>query len=351
MSQNVLFVGRGTHLTCGAGHQARAILENQAELERSGFAFEIQHAQDSEELVKKATLKPYDHVLLLVPWRDTADDVVRTLERTRAKQKGKLTLIDYTDQTCSPHWAALPLVDSFLKPYLLTPLRNYENDYAGGYIFTDFLKRKLDYDLMDWHFSSHLDQKYADRIHLGWNLCGLDRYHQIAKIGNRFTLPFALRPIDLNVRFTVGKYQGKSAWYTKYRATARDIVKSIKGKRISGEGRLPFKRYLLDLSLSKIVVSPFGWGEVCFRDYEAVSCGSLLIKPSMEHLITEPNIFIPNKTYVPVRWDLSDLKEKCDYYLQHPQEAQAIIRNAYDTYRLFFKEKRIVNKLTELLRQ
>ena len=351
MPQNILFIGRGTHLTCGAGHQARALMENEGQLKAAGFDLTFEHALSNEELIQKGTLRDYDAVLLLVAWRDSVDEVCRTLEKIRKGQRGKLAFIDYTDQSCSPHWAALPLVDHFIKPHLLSPIDNYGNTYEGGYIFTDFLKRQMNYELEDWYFHSPLDFKYADRIQLGWNMASLERYRRISSLGNRFTLAFRFRPVDINLRFTVGNYQNKSAWYTKYRQATKDIVKTLKRRRFSGEERLPFKRYLLDLSLSKIVVSPFGWGEVCYRDYEAVACGSLLIKPSMEHLITEPNIFIPNKTYVPVRWDLSDLKEKCDYYLNHPAQAQQIIANASRAFQSFFHEQTIVKRMAEILGQ
>jgi spore maturation protein CgeB len=80
---------------------------------------------------------------------------------------------------------------------------------------------------------------------------------------------------------------------------------------------------------SKVVFSPFGWGEVCFRDYEAVACGCLLVKPSMSHVATSPDIFVPDQTYVPVKWDFSDLCQKIEFYLSRPDEASRIAENAH----------------------
>ena len=39
---------------------------------------------------------------------------------------------------------------------------------------------------------------------------------------------------------------------------------------------------------SKIVVSPFGFGEMCHRDFEAWGCGAVLLKPRVDHLRTLP---------------------------------------------------------------
>jgi hypothetical protein len=82
------------------------------------------------------------------------------------------------------------------------------------------------------------------------------------------------------------------------------------------------------MSLSRVVFSPFGWGEVCFRDYEAVALGAVLLKPSMEHVQTNPNVYQAYETYVPVKWDLSDLPQACDWCMQNPDRCRQITRNA-----------------------
>lgn len=49
---------------------------------------------------------------------------------------------------------------------------------------------------------------------------------------------------------------------------------------------------------------------------------------------------IPGYHYVEVRDDFSDMEEKIDYYLAHPEEAQAIIRNANRYIAGFFNSQR-----------
>ena len=93
---------------------------------------------------------------------------------------------------------------------------------------------------------------------------------------------------------------------------------------------------------SKVVFSPFGWGELCFRDYEAVYCGCLLVKPSMDHVVTSPDIFEAGVTYVPVKWDLSDLTEKIEYYLAHTGEAEAIVKEGQHRLRDYYRQGRFV---------
>ena len=67
--------------------------------------------------------------------------------------------------------------------------------------------------------------------------------------------------------------------------------------------------YFSEIRNSKIVLSPFGWGELNLpRDFEVALSGSILLKPDISHIETWPNIF-NNKTVVQYKWDLSNLLE------------------------------------------
>ena len=127
------------------------------------------------------------------------------------------------------------------------------------------------------------------------------------------------------------------------------MIKTVPSVRLTETGRISNLKYLDEMGHSKLAFSPFGWGELCFRDYEAVALGSLLIKPSMEHLHTEPNIFIPFETYVPVKWDLSDLAELCTHYLANPEEAKQIIANASRAFSDYFNQQQFVTKIQSVL--
>jgi hypothetical protein len=55
---------------------------------------------------------------------------------------------------------------------------------------------------------------------------------------------------------------------------------------------------------------------MCHRDFEVAYIGTALAKPSVEHLITFPNILAPYQTYFPLSWDprrwQSELEEVTD---------------------------------------
>ena len=97
--------------------------------------------------------------------------------------------------------------------------------------------------------------------------------------------------------------------------------------------RLSIKEYMYIMSKSKVSVSPFGWGEIGARDFETIISGSLLFKPHMNHMKTWPNFFVPFKTYIPLKWDFSDLGSKLKYYLNNFEISRKISVNAQKKFR------------------
>jgi len=68
------------------------------------------------------------------------------------------------------------------------------------------------------------------------------------------------------------------------------------------------------------MISPFGQGEICYRDWELIQCGTIMIKPNMSNIDTIPNMYIDGETYVSCNYDWSDLEEKIDYILSNFDE-------------------------------
>jgi hypothetical protein len=97
--------------------------------------------------------------------------------------------------------------------------------------------------------------------------------------------------------------------------------------------------------------SPFGYGEVCWRDYEAVIAGSMLLKPDMSHIESSPDIFIPGQTYVPLRWDLSDLEEKAKHYAQNDAERIRIAENALAVLSDYARSSGFVRQMAPVIGQ
>ncbi|MEI6543744.1 MAG: glycosyltransferase, partial [Methylococcales bacterium] len=95
----------------------------------------------------------------------------------------------------------------------------------------------------------------------------------------------------------------------------------------------------------------FGYGEVCWRDFEAICTGSLVFKQDMSHTVCSPDIFIPYETYVPLAFDLSDFDEKLNYYLLNEEERVRITRNAFNRLHNYFINDDFLYDMRPLLKR
>lgn len=103
------------------------------------------------------------------------------------------------------------------------------------------------------------------------------------------------------------------------------IVNIVNGKPIE---KLHNKKYIEILQNSKIVISPWGAGEWCWRDYEAFYTGAVLIKPESSFVKSVPDVYQNNYTYVPCKYDFSDLKEKIQYVLDNYEDFLSMRKTA-----------------------
>lgn len=328
------------------------LFEFRAELEqklRSSFEFcfdlPLEQFQSCIE-----TSRP-DVVLLLVCWAYPIEAVAALLEDlAKIPARPHLVLLDQSDQSSSPFLSLLPKVDLMIKSQVLRDLSAYTKPMRSGYIFTEFLERELDYDLQAWHFGTTAEVSELPKLQLGWNLGATRRVRRLLRLGDAWSIPWRVRPYAINCRLGVAVANGE--WYADYRNFAYKSLKAAThGLLTTGKERVSPRRYLLEIAMSRLVFSPFGWGEVCYRDYEAVALGALLIKPAMEHLETNPNIFVPRETYLPVRWDLADLEEVCHRALSEPDKSRQIVANARQVLKDYFRKGQFVESVGSLLNQ
>lgn len=287
-------------------------------------------------LAKRFEEVPEEAVAVVPHFLTRVDELGQVLEQGRSQGK-RVILIDAHDQTSSPHLVLLPCVDRYIKSKMLRDLSDYQCDYLGGYIFSDYYTRTYGFDLKGWQFGSKPDPNLDHRMVPGWNFAVTPTMRYLAFANRLGKKPLRSRRHDLNLR-TALAYEDKWEWYQDYRDRCHRATAVLRDRyRTTGQQRIGQFRFLLEMRDSRIVFSPFGWGEICWRDYEAAACGALLIKPSCEHLITSPDIFVDGETYVAVRWDNADLEEKVDYYLRNLDEAQRIADNAQTVLRDYFE--------------
>ena len=113
------------------------------------------------------------------------------------------------------------------------------------------------------------------KLFLGWNL-GTSRY-VYKLLRNAGEGPSGARDIDVSCRVAIPA----GSWLAPLRRDAIRQLAPLDGRYrvVATTDRIPSPAFQGELGRSRICVSPFGHGEVCFRDFEAVVRGCLLVKP------------------------------------------------------------------------
>lgn len=128
------------------------------------------------------------------------------------------------------------------------------------------------------------------------------------------------RPTDVHFRGWVqyGKDDRIYKPATAHRTACVKALLSLRGATVlvSDSREVPLPQYWDELRASKICVSPWGWGTACHRDYEAILCGCLVVKPLSDHIMAFPDIYQPLPWYTPCKPDFSDLQIAVDIALK-----------------------------------
>ncbi|MDP9175755.1 MAG: hypothetical protein M3O30_18090 [Planctomycetota bacterium] len=323
----------------------------QNDLQKSGrVELEIRADLALGEFESTLALAQADVAFLVISWDQPMAEVGALLWRLRKlRPKLPMVLVDQSDQTASPFLEFLPQIDLLVKSQTLRDRSGYVSSSQTGYVFTDFLTQKLGYDVGDWHFGASADSKMTDKIVTGWNIGATRRLRAMLALNRWLFIPWKLRRCNFHCRVMPGPSESPT-WYTRYRQFAADsLIRAAAPYRCTGNARIDRRKYLWEMANSRIVFSPFGWGEVCHRDFEAVALGCLLLKPSMEHVATEPNIFVDHHTYVPVKWDLSDLESVCHWCMENPRQCQRIAANARKALREYLARDGFTSHVRDVL--
>lgn len=250
-------------------------------------------------------------------------------------------------------------LDSFAPTHL--HLARWLQPHIHGYVKKHMLKDRSSYDrptLGDTNLEEYYGNLYGiERQEVDWQVPPGFASKVIIGPGF-FTAPHFLkaflapmefkqeRSLDLHARFA----SSGTPWYAAMRGHAQLAVDALSSMNVATGPSLPAAQYWRELRASKACFSPFGYGEVCWRDIEAMLTGTVLIKPDMSHLEVDPDVFIPGETYIPVRWDFSDLAEKTEMVLKDASLREHITRTAYQTIQDYLRGDSFVTQLAPCLK-
>lgn len=307
--------------------QFAPLVAGRAALRERGIVFQRQLVRDALAL-PRGLLRCYDVVGLKLGFRTApaeAERVSRALRGSMAPH-AKLVYFDGDDDLCVQWPQLLPLFDLYIKKHCFRDRTEYLKDRIGKTNLTDYVARahgvSFAGDIIPAGAAVAPDQ--LAKIVAGWNV-GLD--DKIRQLAGRGAAPrSSSKDIDVVCRATVSR----ESWIYPLRSAVIPRIRALEPefRVLTPEQRVTQEVYYEEMLRSRACVSPFGYGEICWRDFEAVLCGSVLVKPDMSHVETHPDIFVANETYVPVRWDYADLTEVLRRLLSDPARCDRIRANA-----------------------
>jgi hypothetical protein len=291
-----------------------------------------------------------NRVLILMRQFIKPDEVdAALLEKLRAKYD---RLVYFHDDAGGgiPRLEVLPFVDLFYSKALYRDRSLYGRELYGKELYSDYYHEKYGVTDPDAKRRAVMtDPAQLSKLRLSWNI-GVGNYPRAQtrqRLGvalSRLTVPHAARLFYHPERFSparaISSNRGLYPVHARLGIISRPsityqrqlILEKIADNPRFLTGKVPQGQFNRETKDSRIVLSPFGWGELCLRDFETVRSGALLLKPDMSHLETWPDIFISGETYVPFSWDAEDLVEKAQQYLDDENRRMAIVRTAAGRY-------------------
>ena len=261
------------------------------------------------------------------------------------KEQGKKIIwFDATDATGTTFFEVLPYVDLYAKNQLLRDLNQYTKQCYSNRIYSEYYHKTEGITDSENGFRQPAQAEHLRKLAVSWNL-GLGDYHTFKNFGRRLRifLPWAkynvaATPVDMkrHIHASYRAFTGftKATVAFQRKETLRQLAEMAANKnyKIVYKGKIPYDKYKKELEQTLVVPSPFGSGEVCFRDFECFLAGAALLKPDMSHLKTWPDYYLPDETYIPHAWDFSDFQEKLVELLDSPERCREIAQNGQDIF-------------------
>ena len=281
-------------------------------------------------------------------WPGLDGPVEELLEQAR-KRTGRIVWFDTSDSSGTTQFEVVPHVDLYCKALILADRTAYLTEHYGGRIYTDYYHRTA--GVTDAGEDRARLRRFAPaphdlpRMRVSWNAALGDygprtRMHRrlvrflpaFNNYASRFEPPGVEKTLGVACR--LGLHHSR-ATVLHHRKAVRDIL-----EREFGIDTRPVARsdYLEELRAARVGVSPFGYGEVCFRDFEIVLAGAALIKPDMSHLETWPLLYTQGSTYAAHRWDFSDLSSVLEDLLTNGRWRD-LAEGAQKVYRRYLFER------------
>jgi len=293
--------------------------------------------------------KDRNEVLFIVGWQNNwskSKEKFEKLLKLREKYR-KIAFFEDNASSESELLEILPIVDLLYKRTVYVDKLNYQRVFSDNRIFSEYYRDKFNLVPSENKIPYPRLKNLEDlkKLRIAWNI-GFGTYplsdnkNKITSTIYKYFGTRGLRLIPYKNYFKNGlphptNNKCQARFDFKGYGNLVGFQRKILQEQIIGNvkfltGKIPLNEYNREILNVKAMLSPFGWGEVCFRDFEAIFNGAVLVKPDMSHLETYPNIFKNNHTYLSINWDGTDLTEKVDFLLSNNSFANELRTNAWN---------------------
>jgi hypothetical protein len=273
--------------------------------------------------------------------------VLETLSALNSKAR-KIIWFDLRDSSGNTQFEVIPYVSKYLKKQLLRDRGKYREPFYGNRVYTDYFHKQFGIEDSYVEESIPLPPGSERKLGISWNI-GLhdnrgggllrkltyvlsDQLEALGGTEHRIAWRScsAKREVHLVALFHQ-HYERNTVAFQRQRAS--QILAELRETGVITGEKLPRTRYLQLVGNAKMVLSLFGWGEICFRDFEAFMAGAALLRPDVSHLETWPDVYTAHETYWPVEWDLSDLVASYHHLLSHETLRLGLAQTGQARYR------------------
>ena len=255
---------------------------------------------------------------------------------------------DMRDSAGTTQFEVLPFLKKYIKKQFYRDKEIYTKNLEGGRVYTDYYLKKYDLKDLEKYDQVILDRKYLSKLTLSWNIgvAFFFDYVNFSKISYFLEL-MKFKYFDKRIySMKLPYYQNWSEDYKKndffslmninfirksvgyQRTKLREILKNNKSQKKIIQGRYNKRNYYNFLRNSKVSVGAYGWGEVCYREFEAITCGVAFITADMSNIETWPNIYHEGETYLSYDFDFINFNHKLENLISDINLRKKLVNNS-----------------------
>jgi hypothetical protein len=149
-----------------------------------------------------------------------------------------------------------------------------------------------------------------------------------------------LRDRNRNAFDVYGRFSPRMA--TEIRTRARDLLAEQTAFRHEGTlAKVRYSRFLQDAARSRVCLDLPGYGAFCYRLVDNLAIGSCIVGPAPRSRLPVPLEDGVHMAFC--RRDLSDLVERCTWYLEHEEERLRLVRGSREYFDRYLHREQLVD--------